>query len=120
MILEAFAPLLQRYYRRYRQPHNEPTARPSALSLLQAWLYRHLSAPKPLSTTWAARHVHQVLRTEITLVATHPFLVFQGNSAGGQRLLESLTAYCHSYEDWEYRRWLHQLKASDFAQALEA
>ncbi|MBX9691029.1 MAG: hypothetical protein K2Z81_01525 [Cyanobacteria bacterium] len=40
--------------------------------------------------------------------------VFCGSSRSGQRLLNSLRLYAHSYEHQKLARWLHEVKASDF------
>jgi len=41
--------------------------------------------------------------------------VFRGTSKSGERLLNSLREYCLSYEHQKWARWIHNLKASDFA-----
>ena len=102
MILEAFAEILKTQF----------VHRGSAVSLLQDWLRMHLKHSDPHS----ADKVRDVLVAEIELTCESPLLLFQGKSPSGDILLKSLYEYCLSYEDWQYRRWLHQVKASDFDQ----
>ena len=44
---------------------------------------------------------------------------FEGLSRSGKVLLKSLTSYCVSYDHWQFSRWLHNLRASDFGQIRE-
>lgn len=110
MILEAFAPVLQTHWKPKQQP---------AIHILQAWLLKALATPLPPKrlakieqpTDWAP----YVLQTEIELTASSPVLLFQGKTPTGDKLLRSLYEYCISYEDWQYRRWLHEVKPADFS-----
>lgn len=42
-------------------------------------------------------------------------VIFSGSSDSGERLLKSLYEYAASYEQQRWSRWVHSLKASDFA-----
>jgi hypothetical protein len=74
----------------------------------------HLKHPTPSTED----KVRDVLVAEIELTLETPVLLFQGKSPSGDILLKSLYEYCLSYEDWQYRRWLHEVKASDFSEGL--
>ncbi len=100
MILEAFSKTLITQF----------SQRGDALRILQEWLNLYLSMPIHSDSNM----VHRVLHTEIERTDASPFMLFRGKSPSGDILLQSLYDYCRSYEDWEYRRWLHTLKASDF------
>lgn len=118
MILEAFSEVLHECYRRNEQ---------SAEAVLQDWILGYLRAP--LDPT---DQVSRVLHTEIGYLdpalsvesppeeSQHypeqnaPYQGFFGKSYSGQILLESLFEYCKSYENWQFSRWLHHLRASDF------
>jgi hypothetical protein len=100
MILEAFSITLKSQFRR----------KGDALNILQEWLALYLRNPLHQSSGL----VHRVIHTEIEMGQASPMLLFRGKSPSGDVLLKSLYDYCRSYEDWEYRRWLHTLKASDF------
>ncbi len=113
MILEAFSDVLHECYRRNEQ---------SAEAVLQEWLLGYLRAPLD-----QADHISRVLHTEIGYLdpdltaesanfhqESKSFQGFFGKSYSGQILLESLFEYCKSYENWQFSRWLHHLRASDF------
>lgn len=130
MILEAFSEVLKQ---RYQKPGD-------ALPLLEGWLMGYLLdslAPNGSQES----HVQNVLTTEIEvlwvkappikdkvkdklkgnptskkmpMLAPAPMAIFVGKSPTGHRLLNSLTEYCKSYEDWQYRRWLHQVQPAHF------
>lgn len=112
MILEAFSTTLKAEF--------SPTKRAGVV--LRHWLMGHLSQPNPAS----ADKVHCILIAELELT-THasdatalsaPLIqLIQPKSATGTTLLKSLLFYCDSFEHWHYRRWLHQLNASDFKEA---
>jgi hypothetical protein len=101
MILEAFSHVLRQEY---------ASDRP-ALFVLQAWLTQHLQKPEGQAATDV---VTCVLHTELELQTLGKTQCFQARSPSGKVLLSSLYSYCRSYEDWQYRRWLHKLRASDF------
>lgn len=111
MILEAFSQTLKQRF----------PAEKNAARILFQWLAGYLThAPSGSVTTGASFDpvVAHVLHAELewceagpdepVLASLHP------RSATGEILLKSLLDYCQSYEDWQYRRWLHQLRASDF------
>jgi hypothetical protein len=83
--------------------------------ILYEWLADILSRP-PL----AGDHVAQVIHTEVAMAEpirrTDPLEAhhFEGRSQSGRKLLEALLSYCKSYERWQFSRWLHHLRASDF------
>ena len=105
MILEAFAEALKARFQSGQSP----------VHILQDWLLHYLEAPL---VSRAEDMVQHVIHAEIELSTKEPFLVFQGRSPSGDMLLKSLYEYCLSYEDWQYRRWLHEVKASDFEHDL--
>jgi hypothetical protein len=99
VILEAFSQVL-------RAPEN---ADRRAMTVLSQWLNNTLIAD-------ASDPVSKVIHAEIERHVFPPRgAVFQGRSPSGDRLLASLMEYCQSYEHWQYSRWLHQIKASDFS-----
>jgi hypothetical protein len=108
VILEAFSHVL----------HKEYGSKQPAVVVLQRWLAAQLMNPAPEGLD----HVHSILLTELSLkrkaipakTGLRYVLFVQANSISGQVLLNSLYEYCRSYEDWQYRRWLHTVKASDF------
>lgn len=100
MILEAFSKTLKTQFRQ----------KGDALNILQEWLGLYLRIPLNPNSGM----IHRVIHTEIEMGNSHPMVLFCGKSPSGDVLLKSLYDYCRSYEDWEYRRWLHTLKASDF------
>jgi hypothetical protein len=104
MILEAFAQTLQRCFDKDN----------GAASILHSWLMWHLESDHEIKDD-DVRQVRNVLKAEIERCQDAPATLFQGKSPSGRVLLESLYAYCLSYEDWQYRRWLHEVKASDFS-----
>ncbi|MFM7389153.1 MAG: hypothetical protein ACKO34_00845 [Vampirovibrionales bacterium] len=103
MILEAFAEVLHQQYHSQHRP---------AVTVLQAWLQGYLQHP----SSGAVDHIHRVIVTEIQQVSTEPWCVFAGKSPSGSTLLASLYDYCQSYENWQYRRWLHTVKPTQFIQ----
>ncbi|MEB3245798.1 MAG: hypothetical protein VKJ06_07435 [Vampirovibrionales bacterium] len=40
---------------------------------------------------------------------------FYGKSVSGRKLLKTLWHYAQSYDHWQFRRWLHEVRPSDFA-----
>ena len=104
MILEAFAETLKAQF----------LQRGSAIHVLQQWLLWHLKHPTPTTED----KVRDVLLAEIELTLETPVLLFQGKSPSGDILLKSLYEYCLTYDDWQYRRWLHEVKASDFSEGF--
>jgi hypothetical protein len=112
MILEAFSNTLKAEF--------SPTRRASVV--LRQWLLGYLSQPNPAS----ADKVHCILVAELELTtipsddsanAVALMQLIQPKSPTGLTLLKSLVFYCDSFEHWHYRRWLHQLNASDFKEA---
>jgi hypothetical protein len=99
LILEAFSKTL----------HVEYGPDRSATQVLHGWLYGILSHP-----AYPGDLTARVIHTEIQMWENEGILAFSGTSPSGERLLASLYDYCRSYEDWQFRRWLHHLRASDF------
>jgi hypothetical protein len=101
MILEAFSRVLRQEY---------ASDRP-ALLILQSWLTHHLQQPEEQA---ASNVVTSVLHTELELKTRGSTHCLQARSKSGKMLLNSLYGYCRSYEDWQYRRWLHIVQPADF------
>jgi hypothetical protein len=103
--------------------HLQQTATPAspglALHVLEAWLLAQIRHPVPLPTgpnsCYAAYHVSRVLQTEVALLQLDGRVHFVGRSPSGERLLHSLRAFCASYDQWQFSRWLHAVRASDFS-----
>jgi hypothetical protein len=111
LILDAFSRVL-----RHPDHANQP-----ATDVLMEWLYAVL-----MEQPWQALdslNDQDLTRSQITAVLSSAFDIIETNhdhrvivsrSANAQALLDSLLAYARCYEDWQYRRWLHQAKATDF------
>ena len=100
MILEAFSDYLKEDHNRDRSPEQA----------LMAWLTRILLLP-PAPDDMVGRVIH----AEISMVNFQDRTLFEGNSHSGRKLLKSLIEYCRSYDHWQFTRWLHELRASDFS-----
>lgn len=104
MILEAFSDVMKREYRQSCDP----------VAILHDWLESYLERPvdpyDPIS---------QVIHTEIEMIYDTGERAFEGLSRSGKVLLKSLTSYCISYDHWQFSRWLHDLRASDFGEIRE-
>jgi hypothetical protein len=110
MILEAFSQVLQ---------HN--TAKAPATVLLSQWLLNILLSEPSDSV---ARVIHAEIGIAEEACAKEVYMNdastsvygigFSGHSASGWRLLKTLWSYAHSYDHWQFRRWLHRAQASDF------
>ncbi len=99
MILEAFSQVLQLPENRDRAPED----------VLDEWLWEILSA-QPETNDMVGASIH----AEIMPTFWNGDLAFQGRSMSGRRLLKSLQSYCKSYEHWQFAKWIHHIKASDF------
>jgi hypothetical protein len=99
VILEAFSGQLQDQFGRGRSPEQ----------ILHDWLLEILTQPAN-----AQDQIGRVIHTEIELFQHNEETCFRGVSPSGRRLLESLYGYCRSYENWQFAKWLHHLRASDF------
>lgn len=99
MILEAFSGHL----------HERSGKGHSSEEILHQWLFEILSAPQN-----RREPVTCVIHTEIGMQLTDGKMQFAGLSATGDRLLSSLYGYCKSFDHWQFTRWLHHLRASDF------
>ncbi len=100
MILEAFSSKLKNAYKRN-------TGRAEAV--LHEWLSETLSAEEAANDI-----VVQVIQAEITQVTMGDEVWFVGQSKTGAELLNALYRYCRSFDNWQFTRWLHNVKASDF------
>lgn len=99
MILEAFSQVLHL--------EREQTGDP-AVDILHRWLHRILTQRETSDNTT------KVIHMEIAMIAQHGQIAFLGRSPSGERLLNSLYIYCESYENWQFSRWLHDLKPHAF------
>ena len=105
MILEAFSQVL----------HQNNTSAPATV-LLSQWLLNTLLS-EPSDAVSRVIHAEIGLNQESSEEQPSSFqygLGFFGHSASGWRLLKTLWAYAHSYDHWQFRRWLHATQASDF------
>ncbi len=102
MILEAFSVTLRQEWKLGEQP---------AKSILHRWLLKNLTEANPQD------HVTKVIQTELKLLHLPQHqLGYIAKSPTGQTLLKSLYQYCDSYEQWQFSRWLHELKPQSFKQ----
>lgn len=99
MILEAFSQTLH--------SHWHPTEC-SAVVLLHRWLLGILTEPDPQDM------VSRIIQTEVALLNMPAHPTFVARSTTGKTLLNSLYQYCDSYEQWQFRRWLHESKPHHF------
>lgn len=100
MILEAFSTVLHQEWGK-----NED----SAQDILHRWLLNILT-----ESEGPANVIHNVIRTELSLLNISGEAVFAGKSSTGATLLQSLYLYCDSYERWQFSRWIHHLKPAAF------
>lgn len=100
MILEAFSAYLQKQEHQERSPERH----------LYDWLARILLLP-PAPDDMVGRVIH----AEIELIDCNGYRGFEGKSTTGHQLLKSLVAYCRSYDHWQFSRWIHEVRASDFS-----
>ena len=124
LILEAFSHVLKHEHNLTRQPPQ---------LILHRWLLAMLVEPpaddpclKPADSvpiedtedtgteTIPDTVVKKVLQTEFNLHYVDDYPIITAASASGQRLLSSLQWYCDSYEQWQFRRWLHQAQVNSF------
>lgn len=99
MILEAFSAHLK--------AHGKPGQPPERILL--AWLTSILLLPPAPDD-----QIGKILHTEIALVEANGHYLFEGKSDTGRQLLKTLTQYCRSYDHWQFSRWVHEVRASDF------
>ncbi|MCE3235890.1 MAG: hypothetical protein K0Q50_2070 [Vampirovibrio sp.] len=103
MILEAFSTYLKQ-----QQPMGHSPER-----ILFDWLHRILLLP-PAPDDMVGRVIH----AEIALINCNGHRGFEGKSETGRQLLRSMVQYCRSYDHWQFSRWVHELRASDFSRNL--
>lgn len=99
MILEAFSAYLKLEQNRSVQPEQA----------LMAWLTRILLMP-PAPQDMISRVIH----TEIRMLECDGRTLFEGKSNTGRQLLKSLIHFCRSFDHWQFTRWVHEIRASDF------
>jgi hypothetical protein len=114
LILDAFSRVL-------RHPDNA-TASPA--QLLVEWITAILT-DQPM-TSLDSLSDNDLTPAQIKAIFSQAFQLIQTNHGPpaivsrhthAQQLLDSLLHYAHSFDDWQYRRWLHTTKATDFYQA---
>ena len=99
LILEAFSAYLQLEQNRDISPEQA----------LMAWLTRILLMP-PAPNDMVGRVIH----AEIRMLECEGRTLFEGKSNTGRQLLKSLIQFCRSFDHWQFTRWVHELRASDF------
>lgn len=99
MILEAFSAYLQLEKNGSLPPEQA----------LMSWLTRILLLP-PAPNDMVGRVIH----AEIRMLDCDGRTLFEGKSHTGRQLLKSLIHYCRSFDHWQFTRWVHELRASDF------
>lgn len=102
MILTAFSEQLKLDCNRDRKPEH----------VLFDWLTKSLLMPPAPDD-----QIGRVLHTEIAMIDVEGYPGFEGKTDTGRQLLESLYQFCRSYDHWQFSRWLHELRASDFSEA---
>ena len=105
MILEAFSKELQAK----RHEGNSPER------ILFDWLLNILLWPPAPDD-----HVAKVIHAEIAFLDCNGHPAFEGKSDTGHQLLESLYKFCRSFDHWQFTRWLHEIRASDFSEAANS
>ncbi|MBY0451083.1 MAG: hypothetical protein K2X01_10715 [Cyanobacteria bacterium] len=103
VILEAFSQRLQQEYGGIRTP----------LEILEAWLTEQLQMPRLVNGP-GENKVSRVIQAEVVMLTVNGTCYFEGRTATGRQLLDSLYQYCESYDHWQFARWLHDVRASDF------
>ncbi len=99
MILEAFSAHLKQHFRPGYSPEK----------ILLQWLTGMLLMPPAPEDM-----VGKILHTELMLHELNGQHFFEGKTDTGRQLLKSLTQYCRSYDHWQFSRWVHDVRASDF------
>lgn len=99
MILEAFSSHLKANHKQGHPPER----------VLMEWLTGILLLPPAPND-----QIGKIIHTELALIETNGHQVFEGKSDTGCELLKSLTQYCRSYDHWQFSRWVHEIRASDF------
>lgn len=125
---EGFFPVILEAFSKYL---HEADPMLTSTEVLARWLWERLSTP-PTSNVDSVIHCEISLcrqdTSEQDLDLDELFItqkddddcgvdcayVFRGKSVSGDRLLNSLKAYGHSYEQQKWSRWVHKIKASDF------
>jgi len=103
LILEAFAQYLQSIPIKEGKLDQKPEV------LLYHWIMDYLNAPANL-----ADPVSAILHAELYTFDADGHKAFEAKSESGRRLLKTLFHYCRSYDHWQFSRWLHTIRASDF------
>jgi len=100
LILEAFSDYLKQEHNRALSPEK----------VLMTWLTGILLLPPAPNDM-----VGKVIHAEISMFSCQGKTLFDGKSHTGRQLLKSLIEYCRSYDHWQFTRWVHELRASDFS-----
>lgn len=78
------------------------------VKLLSRWLKDILSKPP-------SNNIENIIHTELALLETqNGIYLIIGKDKSGKILIESLYNFALSYEQQNFNRWLHNVKASDF------
>lgn len=96
MIIKAFSEYL------IKSDHKEPS-----IKTLERWLKLNLSK-KP------ENNIERIIHAEIKIEDSKEDNPFTANSKSGVKLLQALHAFAQSYDQQNFNRWLHKVKASDF------
>ncbi len=99
MIIKAFS-------ERLRQAENQGM---SPERVLFDWLTQVLLFPPAPDDV-----VGKVIHAEIALIDCNGYPGFEGKTNTGCELLENLYRFCRSYDHWQFGRWVHEVRASDF------
>jgi hypothetical protein len=78
--------------------------------VLYEWLAAQLLQPPAPDDT-----IGRIIHTEIALIDCDGHLGFEGKTNTGRQLLNSLYQFCRSYDHWQFSRWIHEVRASDFS-----
>lgn len=82
--------------------------------ILSKWLKDKLSK-EPVD------HVDKIIHSEICLAQNKLGLfILVGKSPTGKNLLESLYNFALSYEQHNFSKWVHEVKASDFSKGYNS
>lgn len=105
--LKGYFPLILEAFSTHLKAHTKPNYPPERV--LMEWLTSILLLPpKPGDL------IGKIVHTEISRVEGQGHYWFEGKSNTGRELLTTLTQYCRSYDHWQFSRWVHEVRASDF------
>jgi hypothetical protein len=107
--LKGYFPLILEAFSTHLKAHNQPNDPPERI--LMEWLTTALLYPPAPGDM-----IGKILHTEISRMESQGYYWFEGKSDTGRELLNTLTQYCRSYDHWQFSRWVHEVRASDFNQ----